>query len=243
MRHEHNSGPDNGSHSNIPPQTPRTDLDGHACPVSRNNRGRCRAWECLTGTGDQKQNELNEALRCFAQHHNWHDPGHITNKLKLRLAFAKPIRTTVNEFLADRRDGLAEQIRGDFARLQEAIHAIDRMCGKRCDEEDELGRLEHTKAQLERSILELADLIESGVPHRHGGLNPQERVAVAGLEEKTAKTEWITYQEAAKLLFVDKSTVSRWVQRGILESNGKKGRRRRVSKGSVLIKERQDGAD
>jgi excisionase family DNA binding protein len=217
--------------SDFQEKTTQPDLDGHACPVSRNSRGRCRAWECLTGTGDQKQNELNEALRCFARHHNWHDPGHITNKLKLRLAFAKPIRITVNEFLADRRDGLAEQIRGDFARLQEAIHTIDRMCGKRCDEEDELGRLEHTKAQLERSILELADLIEIGLK------NEDRRIKNAETTQQAPENgdQWLTNREAAKILGVRRGTVSKWAKKGRFSDNGIKGQKKRLSKASVLL--------
>ena len=63
---------------------------------------------------------------------------------------------------------------------------------------------------------------------------------IVGISPAPDDGQWITYKEAARLLWVDKSTVSRWVQRGILKSNGKNGRARRVDKSSVLMKRQQD---
>jgi excisionase family DNA binding protein len=156
--------------------------------------------------------------------------------VKLRLVFKKPIRSAVNTMLIDRLDGLTAKIEGVFSKLQKKAEALDDLCVNRINDEDKLVMLEHTMAYLDEGLVELAELIESGD-------QPRKTQNAQKPHKKDSKTEWITYQEAAELLLVDKSTICRWAQRGILESNGKKGRRRRVSKGSVLIKERQDAAD
>ena len=82
MRAEHNSGPENGPQKSVTtdliPRNSQTEPDGHACPINRNSNARCRAWEV---------GGLIPALRCFAEHHNWHEPGPLTNRLKLRALF------------------------------------------------------------------------------------------------------------------------------------------------------------
>ena len=245
MHSKDNSGPGNGSHDTAvssqnsdftdftPPTTrnSQTEPDGHACPITRNSRARCLAW---------KAGGLPAALRCFALHHNWHEPGHIANPLKLRLAFKKPIRAAVNELLADRRDGLAAKIETTFFNLQEKIQSLDRLCVKRCSEEDELLTLEHTKAHLAESLGDLADLIESTQRSEVSSQKSARKIRPEGHLAFAGEEQWITYKEAARLLWADKSTVSRWVQRGILKSNGKNGRARRVDKSSVLMKRQQD---
>jgi DNA polymerase III delta prime subunit len=45
----------------------------------------------------------------FAKHHNWHEPGYLSNRLKLRLVFREPVLAATNQLLAKERDGLAEQ--------------------------------------------------------------------------------------------------------------------------------------
>ena len=113
MRNEHISGPDNGlqdtaassqqaENTNSNPPKPPTEPDGHVCPVSRNCKARCLAWNA---------GGLTPALRCFAEHHDWHAPGPFTNRIKLRLAFKKPIRAAVNEFMGTGKVTLALQIR------------------------------------------------------------------------------------------------------------------------------------
>ena len=209
--------------------------DLHICPLTRCCRAQCRAWKGSHRPGGSK-NELPAALRWFAKHHNWHEPAYLGNQLKLRLVFREPVLAATHQLLAKGRDGLAERVLEDFKGLRKMIKPLDNTGIRQIIDEDELETLEHTKATAAMRMNELADLIESGYQPRknHNAQKPH---------KKDSKTEWMTYQEAAKLLFVDKSTICRWAQRDILESNGKKGRRRRVSKGSVLIKERQDAAD
>ena len=175
-------------------------------------------------------------LRQFAQNHNWHEPDIITNRRKLRRAFKKPIRAAVNEFMGTGKVTLALQIKADFARLLENTRALDRLCVKRIDEDDELVMLEHTKAHLADSLNDLATMLEGS--QRPGELNPQERGAVSGLE-KTTDGPWMTFAETAKLLGRSKSTVSKWAKKGRFSDNGLKGQKRRLSKASVLLVKRE----
>jgi excisionase family DNA binding protein len=197
--------------------------DLHICPLTRCCRAQCLAWKGSHRPGGSKT-ELPAALRWFAKHHNWHEPAYLGNQLKLRLVFREPVLAATHQLLAKGRDGLAERVWEDFKRLRKMIKPLDNTGIRQIIDEDELETLEHTKATAARRMNELADLIEIGD-------QPRKTQNAQKPPKEDSKTEWITYQEAAKLLFVDKSTVSRWVQRGILESNGKKGRRRRVSKG------------
>lgn len=64
------------------------------------------------------------------------------------------------------------------------------------------------------------------------------------VDKEPRKDEWLKLVEAAKLLHVDKGTVSRWADEGKIQDNGQKGKTRRVSKISVLLlkdkRERED---
>ena len=212
--------------------------DPHVCPLNRKCRAQCLAWR--TGS-------LPLALRWFAEYHDWHESGHLGNQLKLRLVFKKPIRATANKLLAVGLDGLAGQIKKEFKRLLEMCQPLDGVRGRLIVEEDEAIKLEHTRAYLTESLVELADLVESGqkgsrrclagagVQKENKELNPKERDAVAGSKEKTPKTEWVTYKVAEGLLGVTKSTVSKWVQKGRFTDNGLKRQKIRLSKASVLL--------
>jgi hypothetical protein len=250
MRAKHNSAPENGLHRSQRPSesnpqerkavsgfrkksnsqdfttiTRGTGAIGpHECQLVRNSKNPCAAF---------KAGGLPEALRCFARHHDWHEPGPITNRLKVWLAFKKPVHAAANKLLFDRRDGLSEQIRAEFKRILEMCRPLDDLCGRRIDEVDELGALEHTKATLAERMSDLAELIEgSQVPHRHGGLNPQKRDAVSDLEKSDS---YITFSEAAAILGVTRGTVSKWSKKGRFTDNGLKGQKRRLSKVCVLL--------
>lgn len=226
MRNEHISGPDNGLQDTAassqqsentdsgsqPPPNPSTEPDGHVCPVSRNCKARCLAWNA---------GGLTPALRCFAEHHDWHAPGPFTNRIKLRLAFKKPIRAAVNEFMGTGKVTLALQIKADFARLLENTRALDRLCVKRIDEDDELVMLEHTKAHLAESLCDLAAMLEVGNHPPESTPEPP--------------TEWITAVEAGGILGRHPGTVRRWARGGKIRDNGKKGQHRRVSKIEILL--------
>ena len=221
MRNEHNGSHRPGDHKDPTDYTDHTDLiprktqpepDGHACPFSRNSKARCLAWEA---------GGLTPALRCFAEHHDWHAPGPFTNRIKLRLAFKKPIRAAVNEFMGTGKVTLALQIKAEFARLLENTRALDRLCVKRIDEDDELVMLEHTKAHLAESLCDLASMLDGGNHSPESTPDPP--------------TEWITAVEAGGILGRHPGTVRRWAREGKIRDNGKIGQHRRVSKMEILL--------
>ena len=218
MQARHNFGPENGPHhTEITDLTPRT---------ARNPQIQ----------GGDPPSDLAGGLRWWSRYHNWYELGYIRNRLKLERAFAAPIRQTANQFMADRRGTLARQVKEDFADLLDLTEEFDRICRLGCSYENEYKVCQDIRGRLEKMLSDLADLVKSGDQPR----KPQTKTKPP---KEASKTEWITYQKAAELLLVDRSTICRWAQRDILESNGKKGKRRRVSKGSVLIKERQDAVE
>jgi excisionase family DNA binding protein len=195
----------------------------------------------ISGPGNGPHNDpqvpLTLQLRQFARTHNWHEPDIITNRLKLRRAFAKPIRAAVNDLVADRRDALALQIKAEFARLLENTRALDRLCVKRIDEDDELVMLEHTKAHLAESLCDLAVMLDGGQEGAQG--DTQRSLDPGSMSGMTAQEPWMTFAETAKLLGKSKSTVSKWAKKGRFSDNGLKGQKRRLSKASVLLVKRE----
>jgi hypothetical protein len=205
---------------------------------------------------------LSLQLRRFAENHNWHEPDIITNRLKLRRAFAQPVVAAAAAFMAAGRIALALQVKAEFARLLETTGSLDRLCVKRCDEEDELVVLEHFKVQLKRMLLDMASLLESnGECCRNEELRmkneeidslprntrkTQKIIEVPAdsklcenddnrMSDKAKKTEWVTVTEAAGILGVTKGTVSKWAQKGRFADNGLTGPKKMLSKVSVLL--------
>jgi hypothetical protein len=202
----------------------------HECPLNRNCRAKCLAWQGSGKPGESK-NGLPEALRWFRRNHKWHDSGPLGNQVKLRLVFKKPIRSAVNTMLIDRLDGLTAKIEGVFSKLQKKAEALDDLCVNRINDEDKLVMLEHTMAYLDEGLGELADLIEIGVQNRECRIKN---------EETTAKTpensnQWLTNSEAGEILGIHRSTVSKWANKGRFSDNGIKGQKKRLSKASVLL--------
>ena len=229
MRVRHISSPENGLQhtetTDFSPQTALPDPEVHTCPLNRNCRSRCRAWKGSHRPGESK-NELPAALRWFAKHHNWHEPGYLSNRLKLRLVFREPVLAVTHQLLARERDGLAERIRKDFKCLQKMIQPLDDTGIRQIDDENTLGAMEHTKATVAGRMNELADLIESGQKSAR---------KIVDIAPTADNEQWVTYKEAAGLLGIKKSTVSKWVKKGRLTDNGEKGRKKRLSKNCVLL--------
>ena len=207
----------------------------HECPLNRNCRAKCLAWQA---------GGLPETLRWFRRNHKWHESGPLGNQVKLRLVFKKPIRSAVNKLLADRLDGLTAKIEGVFSKLQKKAEALDNLCVNRINDEDELVMLEHTMAYLDEGLGDLADLIEIGCLTGTGDQTGKSGDACCRSQKQSSREimsipandeQWVTYKVAAGLLGVRKSTVSKWVKKGRLTDNGKKGRKKRLSKTCVLL--------
>ena len=158
----------------------------HVCPLNRNCRAKCLAWQGSGKPGESK-NELPAALRWFRRNHKWHESRPLGNPVKLRLVFKKPIRSAVNKLLADRLDGLTAKIEGGFSKLQEKAEALDNLCVNRINDEDELVMLEHTMAYLDEGLVELAELVEIGQKTESSSV-PAEPRETKSQNRKTRKT-------------------------------------------------------
>ena len=198
--------------------------DLHICPLNRKCRAQCLAWR--TGS-------LPLALRWFAEYHDWHESGYLANQLKILLVFKKPVRAAANKLLAIGLDGLAAQIKKEFKQLLEMCQPLDGVRGRLIVEEDEAMKLEHTRAYLTESLVELAELVESG--------QKNEIIKNAETTQQAHENgdQWLTNREAAKILGIHRSTVPKWAEKGRFSDNGKKGQKKRLSKASVLLVKRE----
>jgi len=224
MQFRHNFGPENG-----PQNTVNTDFSLRTAHIQGPDFSDRPVYSGADLVG---------FLRWWAAHYDWDKPDIRTTRLRVELTFEESVTGAFYQFIGDGQNALASLMKDEFAVLMEMTRSLDLMYAERIDTLSDMRKLEEIKSQVGEVIYGLATMLENGYRTEAEGQEPEP----SGSDE-TSKTEWITYQEAAELLLVDKSTICRWAQRGILESNGKKGRRRRVSKGSVLIKERQDAAD
>ena len=200
--------------------------DLHVCPLNRKCRAQCLAWR--TGS-------LPLALRWFAEYHDWHESGYLANQLKILLVFKKPVRAAANKLLAVGLDGLAAQIKKEFKRLLEMCQPLDGVRGRLIVEEDEAMKLEHTRAYLTESLVELAGLVESGVQNRECRVKNEETTQ----QTPENSNQWLTNIEAGEILGIHRSTVSKWANKGRFSDNGIKGQKRRLSKASVLLVKRE----
>ena len=217
-------------------KTSQPETEVHTCQLNRNCRSRCRAWKgsdrCLTGTGGKTEtscrsgnnNDLPAALRWFAKHHNWHELSFKTNRLKLELAFEDSVTEAVYQFIADGQGALASLIKDEFGDLMEMVKPLDLMYAERIDTRHEMMKLWEMKSQVAKSLCGLAAMLENGYRTQAKNQQPESNGTGEG-----SKTEWMTYKEAAGLLGIGKSALSKWAKKGRFTDNGKKGRKKRLS--------------
>ena len=161
MQVRHNFGPENGpQHTAISNQL---SANTHFLPPAANDYVAASENTRIQGSGSSgPPSDLVGVLRWWARHHNWYELDCIRNQLKLEWAFAEPIRQTANQFMADRRGTLARQVRTDFTALLDLTEEFDSICRAGCANNAEYQECQHTKAQLQKMLKDLADLIESG---------------------------------------------------------------------------------
>jgi excisionase family DNA binding protein len=165
-------------------------------------------------------------LRWWADHYDWDKPDFRTTRLRLELAFEDSVTGAFYQFIADGQGALASLIKDEFSDLMEMTQSLDLMYAERIDTRHEMMKLEEMKSQVAELLYGLATMLENGYRAQAKSQQP---------ESNGSEIEWVTYKEAAGLLGVRKSTVSKWVKKGRLTDNGEKGRKKRLSKTCVLL--------
>ena len=225
MQVRHNFGPENGpQHTAISTQkSGTTDF----LPAAANGyAGTSENTRVQEPEASGPPADLVGGLRWWARHHNWDELNRYSNEIRFNRAFAKGVRTAVDELMAAGLVLLAMQIKGEFLRLQKAVGELDDSCFWRIDTEDKCLRFQEKKAQVSESLCDLAAMLESG-----------QKTAVRDQTSEISGTDegWITVSEAARLLKKSRGTISHWADIGKVRDNGKKKYQRRILKADVLL--------
>lgn len=190
----------------------------------------------------------------------------VANCLKFKWAFAEKIQTHAKMLYGENRLPLAQQIKLDFEHVKSAIREYDMHCDKRCYEDDEAEILENKRKRIETLGNNLADLISGRcwlpivhlTSHEQEGLKtkiqrkPPIKIIEMSANKKApcstvspkppvaeVQDAWISYDEAADLLEMTKSTVSKWTSQGRFIDNGCVGPKRKLSRNSVILAKQQ----
>lgn len=167
-------------------------------------------------------------IRQWTKENNWYDTGVLTNEYKFNQEYGKDLKRLTIKLEFQGQNVIAGEIKEILNNLLKKCRKVDETCRAGCRNDDDLEELEFTRDRATSKLDELAELVEM-------------------VEDAQAETrnrsidadEWITVAAAVVLLDVGKSTVSRWTDKKIIESNGKSGRDRRLLKSSVLMLKQQ----
>jgi len=240
MQVRHNSRPENGpQHTAISNGSQRcltgTRGQKEITEINPQERFAVSDFQQNTPQKGSQSSDLVGGLRWWAGHHNWDELNRYSNEIRFNRAFAKGVRTAVDELMAAGLVLLAMQIKNEFLRLQKAVGELDDSCFWRIDTEDKCLRFQEKKGQLAESLCDLAAMLESGTQNRECRIKNEETVPDG---------EWMTVTEAGKLLGKNRGTISHWAKTGKITDNGKKGHLRRILKTDILlIKQTTEEAD
>ena len=176
--------------------------------------------------------QIAEILKEWAETNEFYETGVLSNSLKLGRLASDKVRKMVIELEYYGREALARRLEGEFAKLLEKCRILDKTIIKGCFTEDDYMQLDVKRRKVIGAVIEVAELVEMIYSFK------QELSKTEGTEKPAEKDEWITLAEAARMLVVHKSTISRWTEQGRFTDNGKSGRERQLLKSSVtLVKE------
>lgn len=177
---------------------------------------------------------ISETIRQWAENNGWYEIGLSTNQLRLQQAFGEIIEIIAHDLKYQHHFLHRHQLYNCWDQLTGLCRQIDMVCRAGCRNEEELLELEFLRGRAVAAATELAEVIrivqEGQVPRRP-------TPAAFGRED-----EWINVTEAAEILEVSKSTISKWTKEGKIKHNSMRGHRRRLSRLSILLvkQERED---
>ena len=155
------------------------------------------------------------------------------------LKAVQELRPLVDTVIRSRNPSQADRIDKDFDYLYEKARQVDRTRSGECDGGTAFSVPE---IQAKKAARRLADELEIIAAKQGGALGDAKLPVLAGLAESaeddgvpelSEEDEWITCSEAAKIAGVNKGTISKWANSGQIETNGKTGPERRISKSSL----------
>lgn len=182
---------------------------------------------------------ISEKIRKWAMKNAWYQIGISTNHLRLRQAFGEMIEIIARDLKFHQQYLHRHQLYNCWDQLMGLCRQIDMACRAGCQNEEELLELEFLRGKAIGAAAELAELLEllpDQRQHRQKTFSAQKR------QPPPEADRWITVTEAAEMLEVSKSTISKWTKEGRITHNAMGGHRRRLSRLSILLlkQERED---
>jgi len=177
-------------------------------------------------------------LRKWVDNNDWYSIGVLTNELKFNQQFGRHIRKVTLQLDYHGKNIIAAQIQKSLSCLLDKCRKIDDVCHAGCRDQEQLLELDFIRTRAKGLVNALAELLEMAETNVTPKPEPKDRVQPAKGDE------WISLSKSGRLLGVSPGTVSRLISKGLVKDNGQKGRKRKVSKTSVLIeKERRDNLE
>lgn len=164
----------------------------------------------------------------WAQKNNWYLIDAESNQLRFERKFEQVFRDIRTELEYQGRLQLKGQLDSSYGKVITRCRHIDIACRSGCKNESEMYELQFLRAKAMAAIYELAEVVKI-----------LQKANTEPIEENTEQNEnpekWITIYEAAAILGVSKSTVSKWASQKSIKDNGKKHKGRRLLRSSVLF--------
>ena len=173
---------------------------------------------------------LSNELKEWIENNDFYSGGVLTNELKFHQRFGQRIQKITLELEYHGQNIIARQIHDSMNRLLGRCRKIDEVCRKGCRTHEEFLELDFIRSRAVGLAFELAELLEM--------------VKVQSRPVDYIEDEWISLSEAGKILGFKPGSVSRLIDKGLINDNGLSNHDRKVSKISVLFeKERRDKID
>jgi excisionase family DNA binding protein len=179
-----------------------------------------------------KTQSISHRITHWAKSNDWYHSDIQTNQLRLEQSFGQAIETIAKDLDYHNQPKLRRQVFDCYDMLMAKCRQIDMVCRTGCRSEAELLELEFLRSKAVGAAAELAEVL--GLLQRKDGTTD---FADNKCEKKNIKDndDWITFAQAAEILAVSKPTLTRWADDGKIQSNGQKGRLRKLNKVSVLL--------
>lgn len=167
---------------------------------------------------------LEEEILEWVKVNDWHYTKVMTNKHKLQVRFGNTIGYINWQLGRYERLAYLQSLSRCWDNMITLCELMDLVSRNGCRTKEDLGNILHTHFKVITTAFLLSDMLKS-----------VKVIVEEGDEPMGREPEWITYTQAADFLSVSKSTVSRWSKKGILRSNHRRGRHKRISKTSVIL--------
>lgn len=164
----------------------------------------------------------------WAQKNNWYLIDAETNQLRFERKFERIFRDIKTELEYQGKLQLKGQVDSSCGKVITRCRHIDIACRSGCKNESEMYELQFLRAKAMAAVYELAEVIKV-LQNVSSDTSPE-----LGTHNNTFQ-QWLTFAEAAAVLGVAKSTVSKWAAQNLIKDNGLKGQKRRLQYYSVLL--------